>query len=189
MEKKLNIKNAYSSHRIFILGIILIIAAALFLILFFLKGETTIDNSSMGVTKSESLVCTNEGILYPFFTYDETAQRTMKVNVVFQNDELSSLSLIYTSYYDDMDKIGKSININQVNMNKIFIDDGLAFDALGLYFSKMSNGVQFGLYAKANEINNISKKYFLLDSYDDGLAREEIMQKYISKGFNCTIFN
>lgn len=190
MKKDLNPRNIYLSRWILVCGIILIIVSIISLVLFFLEGETAIDNGSEDIVKSESLSCINEGTSYPFFTYDETVQKNAKVNAIFQGDKLDSLSLIYVLSYDDTKKVNSSININQTTMNKLFVEDGLAFDSLGLYFSKTSNnGVQFGLFTRADEINDISAKYFLLDTDEKRLAREELMQNYISKGFNCVIIN
>ena len=185
MEEK-NTKKENKTNKLALIGIILIILAIFLLLGFFLSGETKVSGEWSGIEKSETIVCGISGKDYPFFTYNKAQDKTTKVNIIFDGDKITAISLTHILYYDNEKAIIDSENLNHVAMNENFGTDSLGFDALGLKFSKFDEGLQMSLYTR--EVNDRMLKYFMLDgtsTYD----MAKLQQIYESQGFKCEINN
>ncbi len=171
-------------------GVLLILTAVILLICFFLYGETEITNERPEIEKTEAITCNISDTIYPFVSYDNAQSKTTRINVVFDDDKPSVISLVHTLYYNNEKSIIDSENLNHINLNKNFSKDNLGFDALGLKFSKFADGLQMSLYAEGDELNNNSMKYFMLDNIADNSYNMESMQKfYEERGFECEVNN
>ncbi len=169
-------------------GISLLLTAAVLFVLFFLRGETTVTKKVEEAKKSATLTCEADGLVYPFFEYDESIKKTLKVNVVFKGNGLDTIALIYKLYYNDTKKITDSENLNRVAMSKNFDNDGLEFGALGSQYSKAKDLLQFSLYASGDQINNVSVKYFMSSGAEEGVDLLGSMRReYESKGLKCVV--
>lgn len=164
-------------------GIILVLVAFVLILSFFMRGETKVDGN-WAVEQTSFLTCEIVGTGYPFFEYDNSYKKTIKINSTFNNDDIKTISLMYILEYNNEKNIIDSENLNHVAMNNNFAKDDLGFDALGLKFSKFSNGLQMSLFVNADQINNKTTKYFILDEV--GFISPENMQKiYEIQGFIC----
>ena len=171
-------------------GILCIAIAVVLLLWFFLRGETKVAGEWEGVKKSETFVCNTTGLKYSFLSYDESQKKTTRINVVFNDNKLSAISLMHALYYNNEKLSIDSENLNHANMNKNFSEDGLGFDALGLKFSKFADGLQMSLYVEDDEINDDMMKYFMLDGVTNNEYDMDNMQRiYEEQGFECEINN
>ena len=166
------------------IGIILLTIAAILLFYFFSHGETKI-NGTWTIEKTGSLTCDAFGISYPFFEYDNSDKKIVKVNLSVNGESIKNISLIYIMEYADEKSTIDSENINHIAMNESFSENNLEFDALELKFSRFSNGLQMNLFANSSEINTSSAKYFMLEKISDNIALTKIQETYEAQGFIC----
>ena len=74
-------------------------------------------------------------------------------------------------------------------MNLSFYDDGMEADDLEAKYSFLGNSLQMTLYAKKDDLNQKSLRYFmLLNIYNvDSLTKEKMAKTYNEKGLDCEI--
>lgn len=173
---------------IWIIGAVIILFLV-FVIVFFILSQDNVKTTGDWPEREtvDAISCEKENSAYPFFEYDNSTKKVLKVNATFKNNTLEAISLQYILYYETLQQITDSENLNHVAMSKSFDENGLEFDALGSQYSKAQDLLQFSLYAEANKINSGSSKYFLLNlSNKDPYTRENIRQNYRNQGFSCT---
>ena len=182
--EKLRKKN--KSSWFLIIGIGLLLVAVILAIYFFLRGETKVTGGWPEPETSESLSCEIEGLAYPLFKYDNSNKETTKVDVIFDDDKLKTISLVQQQYYDNSGEIERSEAENHAAMNLRMQDEGLGPDALEMNFARLTDSLKMSLYADAEKINGSTVKYFELDGvgkYD----RNTIQMAYEQKGFDCVV--
>lgn len=166
-------------------GMFLVIVAVVLLLAFFLRGQTTVSGENPDVKSTISLNCVSDDYKYDFFPYDNSDNKNLKIDIIFENEKVSSASLVYMLYYQDVESITESDAENHASMNINFSKDGLEADALNANFSKLSDGLKMSLYANIEDINDVTSKYFLLDYFDKGYTIKNIQRIYESKGLIC----
>lgn len=166
-------------------GMFLVIVAVVLLLAFFLRGQTTVSGENPDVKSTISLNCVSNDYKYDFFPYDNSDNKNLKIDIIFENEKASSASLVYMLYYQNAENITESDAENHASMNINFSKDGLEADALNANFSKLSDGLKMSLYANIEDINDVTSKYFLLDYFDRGYTIKNIQRIYESKGLIC----
>lgn len=183
MEKKS--KKIIGKNWLILIGVIMVVAAIVLLLWFLLKGETKITGNWTGTTTTESLSCTVQNVEYNFFKSDSSLSNTTKINVIFSNGKADSISLVRKATYEDA-KIAKSQSDAHIaDMNFSFADSGMEPFALNAAYDANGNTDQMSLYVTANEINNASIKYFMLNILQQNI--DDYEDKYTSQGFICEI--
>lgn len=167
------------------IGMFLVIVAVVLLLAFFLRGQTTVSGENPDVKSTISLNCVSDDYKYDFFPYDNSDNKNLKIDIIFENEKVSSASLVYMLYYQNAENITESDAENHASMNINFSKDGLEADALNANFSKLSDGLKMSLYANIEDINDVTSKYFLLDYFDKGYTIKNIQRIYESKGLIC----
>ena len=167
------------------IGMFLVIVAVVLLLAFFLRGQTTVSGENPDVKSTISLNCVSDDYKYDFFPYDNSDNKNLKIDIIFENEKVSSASLVYMLYYQNAENITESDAENHASMNINFSKDGLEADALNANFSKLSDGLKMSLYANIEDINDVTSKYFLLDYFDKGYTIKNIQRVYESKGLIC----
>lgn len=168
-----------------LIGIVCIIVTVIAIILYLLQGSTkTISGGE--VELSESMACEGEGFFYPMFKYDNAKSKSIKINIMLNDDKIDTINLIYELGYDDAEQIKQSSAENHAAMNFSFEDDSLGPDALRAHYSNLEKASQMALYAEAKDLNGVTKKYFLLDGVNS-LTKDNIAKKYNELGMNCEI--
>lgn len=168
-----------------IAGIILICIAVVCIVLFLIKGQTTV-TSSTDSTTTEHLSCESHTTPYPLFEYDESDSKSLKVNATFENDSLSSISLIYKLTYQDEDKLKLSEAKNHYALNHISQGEGLGPDAYNAKYSKGQDSIQLSLYANKSEIESKTLKYFMLNKLTSTpYTQNQIIKAYAAQGLKC----
>lgn len=170
------------------IGICLFLVAIALIVCFFMRGETKTNGGFPEPEVSESLSCEIEGLVYPLSGYDNSERKTTKVSMVFDDDKLKTISLIYQLYYNNNEEIAKSETENHAAMNLRMQSEGLGPDALGMNFAKLSNNLKMSLYAKVSELDSGSAKYFELENVNK-YDLDVLKKFYEQKGFGCIAKN
>lgn len=166
-----------------VIGIVLMSVAFILILSFFMQGETK-TNGNWTIEQTGFLSCEASGINYPFFRYDSSHRKSIKINSTSDDENIKTISLMYVLEYNNEKSIVDSENLNHIAMNENFAKDGLGFDALGLKFSKFSNGLQMSLFINANQIDDKTAKYFMLDKMGD-ITSTKMQESYEAQGFIC----
>lgn len=172
----------------FLVGSVCVVLVVVLVILFFLQGDTKITGEG-DVSVVESITCEAEGLWYPYFSYDNSNSKSIKINALFDNrDKLDTISFVYRLGYDDSSMAEQSSASNHAAMAKWFEEDSLGVDSFEIRYSNMGDAMQMEMYAKAQEINGVTAKYFLLNG-SNGSNRDALTKNYNDKGLNCVILN
>ena len=183
MEDKPKDKNA--KKIIFgIAGVLLFVVAIVLIVLYLLSGKTTIGNNVRTDVVAESLSCESDEIQYPFFSYDESDRKNTKINILFDEKKIDSLSFVYRLYYGDNERIVTSEAVNHANMNEAFEKDSLPPDSFDAVYAVLNDSMQMTLNATKKQIDGVSSKYFLLEGANN-YSKESLKNYYESKGFKC----
>ena len=187
MESSSKEKEEKKRDTLVITGVIFLVLAAVFLIWFFLQGQTMIMGDFPEPEVSTSLTCTSNTYSYPFFVYDNSLGRELTVNSVYGDDKLKYISLTYSLKYNSSEAIYESEAQNHAEMNILFSNDRLEADAFGAKYSRMSGEMQFSIFANADTINtNVGRKYFLLEGAGQGpYSLKTVESLYKQKGLKC----
>ena len=167
-----------------IVGVLLVVSAVVLIILYFLNGKTTIGDTTKTDIATESLSCESDEIEYPIFSYDESDKKNLKINMIFGEKKLDTLSFIYRLYYSDNNKIIASEATNHADMNKSFSKDGMEADSFDANYALLNDSMQMTLNANKRQIDGISSKYFLLEGANN-YSKDSLKKHYESKGFKC----
>lgn len=181
----------HSSNWIFLAG-----GAFLFIIIalvawFFMNGETKVTGNFPDAESSESISCEALNIDYPFFNTDGANKKSARIATTFSDNELDSISLIYSLYYNSAEDITHSETVNHTNINFSSQKDGLGPDVHNLHFNKAADHLEARFYAKASDINSENAKYLMLNGLPDGdnYSKSLIEIIYEGQGFNCVAKN
>ena len=174
-------------NAIVFVAIALIVIVVVMIIIALTHGDMTVKNSG-SITKVKSLRCESEQVKYPFYN-DSADKRMMRINIVMSDNGINSVSLVYRLYYDNLgeEMISRYTTGLQSTISESFGADGLKTNALNVTYSTFSDSTQMTLYTEARDINNVTKKYFLLEDIKDNYKVEDISKKYRDKGLICNL--
>lgn len=178
-----------------IIGAILItiaITSCLATIVIIMQGETKISGQKPDDIIGQSLTCESKVISYPFSDYDNSIRKNLKITAIFYNDILNAISLTYTLYYNNADQVKASEASVHADMNISFGKNGLKADALNANYSKTDNTMRMAIYSNANDIDNTTAKYFMINTENNVLLPKtlaEYQQNYTEQGFICELNN
>lgn len=188
VEKKkiqVKLKKKYKSNKRWILFWAIAFALLAIVIAIPVITQTRTDtDAGERVTEIRALTCRTAGQLYPYFTYDNSTKKDLKIIVTFADDDVRSLSLQQTLYYPDEEMKVKSEAENHASVNKQFGTDSMQADALGATYAITSDGVRFGLYITSDQLNSKSAKYFLIDEATKH-DYNNIRQALVAQGLEC----
>lgn len=187
MEKNPHKEKKNHSWIFVFIGVILILSAIALIILFLLNGSSKSIFGGSNVDVSDSLVCSSDEVSYPFFAYDNSKSKSMKINATFNDDKLDTIFLTYVLEYDDSEQADKSSTENHIALNKQFYDNSLNTDSFDAHFSAINNTMQMSLYAKAKEINDTSSKFFMLEDSNGSNKKELIVKSLNNHGLSCIV--
>lgn len=168
-------------------GVTLIILAIIAFVAFLLHGSSIIVSGGGNITITHSVSCEGDGIKYPFGNSDGADKKTLSVKMVLNGDKMSTISLVYKLYYDDISKIERARTNFNSTINKAFSEDGLEAGAFGATYSALSDNMQMTLYAKAKDIDEVASKYFLLEDTKGDYEKSQILKVYSERGLSCII--
>lgn len=174
-----------------LIGILLIVASVVLIIWFFLKGEVTVTGSYPKPETSDSITCIGADIPYPYFRTDGVSKTIINVTGVFEDDKLSTISLIYSIYYSNPNDVNRNIAVNQANINLATQADGLGSNIFNIHFSEFSDHIDARFYAEAKDITARSSKYLMLNSAleHDTYSKSLVEKIYTKQGLDCIVKN
>lgn len=172
----------------YLVGVICVVLVVILVILFLLSGRITI-NTGADSSTVKSVTCEGEGLMYPFFTYDNAKSKSTKIVASMNNnDKLDSINLVYRMEYDNPKQVSESNAVNHVDISKQFAFDSLEYDSFNARFSDLNNVMQMTLYAENRELNGITAKYFLIDG-TSVFTINELTKAYNGLGLDCKVYN
>lgn len=153
-----------------------------------MKGEKTGDVKIEGETKVVGLVCKDTTQVHPALVKVPMLSHNNTITANFQNDRLSSISLVYEGNYETPEKAKTAETFATVESSLILTkkygerDDIFSSDA-------SSNGTKMQMVQTARDISKINTNtvtYFLLDE-GTSIARtlDGLKKQYEAKGFSC----
>jgi len=174
--------------RTFLMRLFFVIAAlcGLAVLIFLMRGETTVTGSYPDDVKDRTLTCEKSGLDYPFFSYPADNGEHTKVNVIFHVETLRTISLVQTLYYSNADSPRGSEAHNHAAMNTVFGKNGLSSDALGAKYARFDDKMTMSLFASADEFNSATAKFFLL-SDSIPTSSDGFKKAYENLGFSCSV--
>ena len=155
-------KRVKSRGWLMLASVILIFVAIVIFLIAALNGKTVVTGEFDGNKVTETLVCESERVNYPFFKYDNSNSKSLKINAIFEDEKIGSISLFYKLNYSNEEMAKKSESVNHAAMSESFASDGMKFDDLNSKYSFLDNSLQMSLYAKNSELNEKSLRYFML---------------------------
>lgn len=183
-ERKL--RRQEKSNKRWIIFWVIVFGAIAILLYVSIFSQNRIDaGSEVKVTKVDSLTCKIDGYLYPFLKYDESNSKELKVIISFMDDTVRTIFLQQVLSYDNLDISTSSEAINHGAMNEQFGADGMEPDALEASFSATSSGFRFGLRSDFDQLDEKSRKYFLLDNGVD-YDYNRVKQTFEGLGMVCS---
>ena len=188
MEQK-TLKNQNKKALLCLIGIILLVVAAIMLILYFLRGETSIDNSGGDYDAVQSITCEGNNVDYPLIKSISSESNYLKIIIVTDKDKLKTVSLTRTIIGVDGSNVENSRAKVRYEMNKHFDSDNLSPDSFSVTYSSVDDGFQVRLFAELKDLNGMTYKYFLLENAGGNLKKDNITKIYNEKGLNCVINN
>ena len=171
-------------------GVLLIVVAVFLLVWFLLNGERTVTGGYPGSEKVAALSCFSQNKAYPVLEgeNDHTEVKDLKIDAIFNGQELNTVALVYMLYYHTSEQIDANESKLHVAMNDAFSDDNLSPDAFSANYNKLPNGLKITLYATRSEITENAAKYFLLDfDKKNPLTLDSMKKNYEEKDFVCSV--
>jgi flagellar basal body-associated protein FliL len=172
-----------------LMGILCVVVALVLIIVYFMHGKITTTNNGGEIETTESITCTSDQIAYPYFKADESKKKDLKINAVFNNGKLDTITLTYQLDYDDEVQAEQASAEHHAELNKKFYEDSMNADALGTHFSVIKETMQLSLRAESKEITGVTSKYFLIDNTSGNHKKDSLVKIFSNKGLNCTINN
>lgn len=168
--------------------VIISIILTISVIVILMRGETKIENKQSAIVQGESLTCESAAINYPFFRYDNSNSKNLKVVANFYDDMLSAMSLEYTLHYNDRNYVDISEAQNHAEMNHKFGENSLDADAYHTVYSKTDNSLIMRMYITSSEMNPTAARFFMLttpEQYSIARTLSEFQTTYEAQGFKC----
>lgn len=180
--KKTKSRQSKSEWQFIMIGIILIIIAVAAIVGFLLQGQTTVSGNFPENKTSKTLSCEIDNLPYPIFDSNSSISSHTKINAIFDDDRISSISLTNSMIYSSIERAKVESENHHGNMNISF--GPLGADALSARYTTDDVEAQMSLYANANDLNASTYRYFLING--NPTSSSDYMQNYTTQGFNCT---
>ena len=187
MEENTNKPKKKSKKSLYIsIAVVVVVLILVFVIWFFMKGEVKTTGNYPNDVTPESLSCKARNIDYEYFGNDKvTSSNNVQINAIFYNNKIDTISLVRKMTYLDADTAKIWSDAHEGNMNLSFYSNNMGSYSLGATYTIDNNVAQMSLYAKTDELNDTSIKYFMLDKLPKNM--DEYKKGYSEKGFTCEV--
>lgn len=174
-----------SKWRLILAVVILIIFMVAAGLIRLTNGKTTITSGENNNEEVSTLTCESNEIAYPFFTYDDSEAKELKINAVFKDDVLDSISLVYALTYANEDEAKKSELKNHIDFEVGIQDEGIRREDLNSDHQIMDNVYQLSMYNSGNDMSNKIAKYYLIDFLSEDYTQAKVSKSIVGHGLDC----
>lgn len=170
-------------------GLLLFLLVTIIIIIWLLRGKTTVTGRYPENVKSESLECASNQIIYPKADKIDSENKELKITMIFYGESgLSSGSLKYTLRLDDHLKAAQTESILHSQFAKNLVASGHKFEEFDNKFTVMDGDLVITLHLSDGKIDERSKDYFLVEqtaakAFPKTLS--EYRNNYEAQGFTC----
>lgn len=183
-----NIDRFERSNRRWVLfgSLVFALVAIILWVSLFSTKRTENGEKKVEISKVESMTCEGAETIYPFFEFDKSTKKSLKVTATIEENKIRSISLQYMLYYNDSELIEQSEAENRAAMNLAFSKKKVDANKMNATYAKLSDAFRFGIYKTAEEMTEAERDFFLLD----GVESNDIAilsQRYNQLGMNCTV--
>lgn len=187
-------KSEKKDHRVLkFLGFLLFLLIIILIILWLLRGKTTVSGQYPANVKNESLECISKELIYPKLGSFSPSPREneLVLTAVFSGEEtLKSLSVKELMTFESNSDAIVAEARTHANFNIGLRPYNYSTGKFENKFSIMDNKLLVNLTAKASELDEFSKGYFLIASEELPSTLSEFRAEYENQGFSCrTDFN
>ena len=166
---------------------LLFLVFVILVIIWLLKGSKTVSGQYPENIKNESLSCVSTTAAYERANYMTSDKRELKINAVFYGEEkLSSIGLIYTLEFESNEEAYSAEAINSTKFELALQQIGRSPASFNKKFTRMDSRLVLTLQTDANEIDDLTKDYFLISKEQSPNTLQEYRTNYESQGFACT---
>lgn len=172
-------------------GLGLVVAAIVVVVLVIvnaMRGSTTGDVTISSGSTIEGVVCKNTTLEHPAFSSKPAESYNNTITATFQDDKLSSISLLAEGTYESEEIAGGAIHFGRTDYNEILTDKySEEIDIFSANFSLNGKKVQLAQTTRdISKININTVTYFLLDRGTTiSKTLEGLKKQYEGKGFTC----
>ena len=187
-EKSTKTEKGKKNHRTrnLILFLVLVVIIVL-VILWLLRGKTTTHGQYPENVKNESLSCTSNDIVYGKIGPVSPIEHELKINMVFYGEEkLSSINLRYNLTFASDAEAYAAEATSHADFNLGLQKSGHSSGSFHNKFTLMDNILNISLRADNNEIDELTREYFLLDRTNPPTTINEYRTNYEAQGFICS---
>ncbi|MBR2840046.1 hypothetical protein IKE82_01820 [Candidatus Saccharibacteria bacterium] len=155
-----------------------------------MRGKETGNVTIGGEAKVTGLVCKDATSVHPALASKPIDSYTNTVTANFQNEKLSSISLLYEGEYGTAARAEEAKSFAMADYNLTLTNEyGESDDIFSVHFS--TDGSNMQMVQTARDINKINLKtvtYFLLDKGTNiAKSLDGLKKQYEAKGFTCEI--
>lgn len=183
------------SHKGLKLAIFLFfIAAIVIVVLWLLRGKTTISGQFPANARSESLECVSSNIVYEKVNHINSDDKELKISAVFNGTEsLSSISLKYTLNYASREEVVAAESRSHAQFGLALQDLGYTIEKFNNKFTMLDNSLVITLVINSrSEIDEVTRSYFLINEGANGSVPTTLAEyrvNYEKQGFSCNATN
>jgi len=170
---------------------LLFIVAIVIVVLWLLRGKTTISGQYPANVRNESLICESNSITYEKVNNVNSDNKELKISMVFNDvNTLSSASLKYILHFASSQEVHDADAISHAQFNIALQNLGYDSSKFNNKFSEIDNDLVITLnLSSSKSLDDTIRSYFLVEYTKDGKLPEtlsEYQKNYESQGFSCT---
>lgn len=170
-----------------LVGFLIFLAAIGAAIFLFLHGKTTVTGNFPADVTTESLVCSQDDIVYEKASYNGAAKTRARVTIIFEGVEaLRNYSLNYTMSFSGSAAAKNAEGIIHYNFGRDLSDKGFSFSEFDNKFSIQSNELSISIFAsKEDLVRKNAAPFFMLEENNQLTTLNDYETFFKSKNFNC----
>ena len=170
-----------------LISLLLFLLIVVIAIVWLLRDKTTTSGQYPENIKNESLSCVSTTTVYEKVNERVADSRELKINAVFYGkNKLSSIGVRYTQEFPSDNDAYAAHAFLQAQLWGGLQKLGYDHSRFNNKFSLMDNVLVLTLQTEANEIDELTREYFLVNRDSLPTTLEEYRQNYESQGFACT---
>lgn len=168
-----------------------LIATIIIVVLWLLRGKTTISGQYPANVRNESLICESNSITYEKVNNVNSDNKELKISMVFNDvNTLSSASLKYVLHFASSQEVHDADAISHAQFNIALQNLGYDSGKFNNKFSEIDNDLVITLNLSSSKgLDDVTRSYFLIEYTKDGKLPKtlsEYQKNYESQGFSCT---